>query len=181
MVWLEPGTHENVCVVLYGAPSTMNARPAGLVWTTTWTLVVGVGVAVGVAVAPAVAVAVAVAIGVAVAVAVAVEIAVAVGVGVKVTVAVAVDVAVAVAVVVGVAVAVGVAVGVGLGAVVKVPTTRYFELLGMPLVKTVTKAGPEGKSFTGIEVKEVSDQPAVGSIGRDATWLLSILRSCTTG
>lgn len=87
----------------------------------------------------------------------------AVDVGVAVAVAVAVDVAVAV----GVAVVVGVAVGVGV--VVAVPATRYFESLGTPLVKTVTKAGPGGKSFTGVEVKEVSDQPAVGSTGRKVT------------
>ena len=60
-------------------------------------------------------------------------------------------------------------------------TTRYFESLGMPLVKTVTKAGPGGKLFTGVEVKAVSDQPAIGSTGRKMTWLLSMLRSWTTG
>src|SRR5438552_14946155 len=65
--------------------------------------------------------------------------------------------------------------GVGLA------TTRYFESLGMPLVKTVTRAGPAGKLFTGVEVNEVSDQPAIGSTGRNATWLLSMARSWTTG
>jgi hypothetical protein len=90
-----------------------------------------------------------------------------------------VNVAVAVAVGVAVAVAVGVGVGVGLGA--KAATTMYFESLGMPLVKTVTKAGPGGKLFTGVEVKLVSDQPAIGSTGRKATWLLSMSRSWTTG
>ena len=39
-------------------------------------------------------------------------------------------------------------------------TSTYFESLGMPLVKTVTRAGPRGKLFTGVEVKVVSDQPA---------------------
>jgi hypothetical protein len=80
---------------------------------------------------------------------------------------------------VAVAVAVGVGVGVGLGA--EAATTMYFESLGMPLVKTVTKAGPAGKLFTGVEVNVVSDQPAVGSTGRKATWLLSMSRSWTTG
>ena len=78
-----------------------------------------------------------------------------------------------------VAVAVAVAVGVGLGA--EVATSTYFESLGMPLVKTVTRAGPGGKLFTGVEVKVVSDQPAIGSTGRKATWLLSIARSWTIG
>ena len=78
-----------------------------------------------------------------------------------------------------VAVGVGVCVGVGVG--VELDTTRYFESLGMPLVKTVTKAGPGGKLLTGIEVKAVSDQPAIGSTGRKATWLLSMSRSWTTG
>ena len=72
----------------------------------------------------------------------------------------------------------GLGVGVGL---VEAAITRYFESLGMPLVKTVTRAGPGGKLFTGVEVKEVSDQPAVGSTGRKATWLLSMSRSWTTG
>ena len=159
MVWLEPGTQENVCVELYVVPSTVNTTPAGFVCTVTWTVAVGVGVAVGVAVA--VAVAVGVGVGVNVAVAVAVGVAVGSGVGVNVAVAVAV--------------AVGVGVGVGLGA--EAATTMYFESLGMPLVKTVTKAGPAGKLFTGVEVNVVSDQPAVGSTGRKATWLLSMSRS----
>ena len=88
-------------------------------------------------------------------------------------------VAVAVAVAVGVAAAVAVGVGVGLGA--KAATSTYLESLGMPFVKTVTNAGPEGKLFTGVEVKVVSDQPAVGSTGRKATWLLSMSRSWTNG
>ena len=46
----------------------------------------------------------------------------------------------------------------------------YFESLGMPLVKTVTRAGPGGKLFTGVvEVKVVSDQRAIGSTRRKAT------------
>jgi hypothetical protein len=98
-----------------------------------------------------------------------------VGVGVSVAVAVAVGVKVSVAVTVAVAVAVGVGLGEGF------VTSTYLESVGMPLVKTVTKAGPGGKLFTGAEVKEVSDQPAIGSTGRKATWLLSMSRSCTTG
>src|SRR6476646_10146120 len=68
MVWLEPGTQENVCVELYVVPSTVNARPAGFVCTVTWTVAVAVGVAVGVAVAVAVGVGVGVNVAVAVAV-----------------------------------------------------------------------------------------------------------------
>jgi hypothetical protein len=68
---------------------------------------------------------------------------------------------------------------VTVGAVI--PTTKYFATLGMPLVKTVTKAGPKGKSLTGIEVKAVFDQHAAGSTGRNATSPLSRLRSCTIG
>ena len=64
MMWLEPGTQENVCVELYVVPSTVNARPAGFVCTVTWTLPVGVGVAVAVGVAVGVGVGVAVAVGV---------------------------------------------------------------------------------------------------------------------
>ena len=108
---------------------------------------------------------------------VAVAVAVAVGVAVDVAVAVAVGVEVNVAVGVGVGVRVAVGVGVGVG----VATTMYFESLGMPLVKTATKAGPEGKLFTGVEVKVVSDQPAIKSTGRKAIWLLSMSRSWTTG
>ena len=101
--------------------------------------------------------------------------------GLGVGVGVGVGVAVAVGVGVGVGLGVGVGVGVGVGGGVGLVTTRNFESLGMPLVKTVTKAGPGGKSLTGIEVKAVSDQPATGSTGRKATWLLSMLRSWTTG
>ena len=86
--------------------------------------------------------------------------------GPQIGVAVGVAVAVAAAVEVAVAVAVAVAVGVGVGLGAEVATTTYPESLGMPLVKTVTKAGPGGKLFTGVEVKEVSDQPAVGSTGK---------------
>jgi hypothetical protein len=91
--------------------------------------------------------------------------------------------AVAVGVAIGLAVAVGVGEGdadgvaVGVGVAVELSTTRYLESLGIPLVKTVTKAGPGGKLFSGVEVKEVSDQPAVGSTGRKSTWLLSMARS----
>jgi hypothetical protein len=112
---------------------------------------------------------------------VAVAVAVGVGVGVNVAVGVGVGVKVAVAVAVAVGVGVGLAVGVGLGVGVVVATSRYFESPGMPLVKTVTRAGPGGKLFTGVEVKAVSDHPAIGSTGRKATWLLSMLRSWTTG
>ena len=43
---------------------------------------------------------------------------------------------------------------------------RYVALLGMPLVNTVTRAGPKGKPFTGTEVKLVSDQLSTGSAGK---------------
>ena len=125
-----------------------------------------VGVGVGV---PAVAVAVGVGVNVAVAVAV--------GVGVGVNVAVGIGVGVNVAV----AVAAGLAVGVGVGLAAAPVTSTYLASLGMPLVKTVTKAGPGGKLFTGVEVKVVSDQRAMGSTRRKATWLLSMARSWTTG
>jgi hypothetical protein len=114
-----------------------------------------------------------------VAVGVGVKVAVAVGVGVRVAVAVGVGVKVAVAV--GVGVKVAVAVGVGVGVAFGLTTSKYLASLGIPLVKTVTKAGPGGKLLTGVEVKAVSDQPAVGSTGRKATWLLSMSRSWTTG
>src|SRR4029077_14255336 len=57
----------------------------------------------------------------------------------------------------------------------------YFKSLGMPLVKTVTRAGPGGKLFTGVEVKVVSDQPAIGSTRRKAIWLLSMSGNLATG
>jgi hypothetical protein len=60
-------------------------------------------------------------------------------------------------------------------------TTRYFAVLGMPLVKTVTKAGPDGKSVTGREMKVVLDQARTGAARRKATWLFSRLRNCTIG
>jgi hypothetical protein len=108
-----------------------------------------------------------------------VAVAVAVGVGVAVIAAVAVGVGVKVAVAVGVGVKIAVAVGVGVG--VGLTTSTYLASLGMPLVKTVTKAGPGGKLLTGIEVKAVSDQPGVAVGRRKATWLLSMSRICTTG
>jgi len=98
-----------------------------------------------------------------------------VGIGVAVAVGVVVGVGVAVAVAVAIGVLVGVGVGVSLG-----DNTRYLESLGMPLVKTVTNAGPKGKSKA-VEVKELSDHPAMGSTGRKETSLLSMLRSCTNG
>ena len=113
----------------------------------------------------------------AVAVGVDVTVAVAVAVGVDVGSGVGVNVAVGVAVAVAVAVAVGVGVGLDSGLV----TSTYLESLGIPLVKTVTNAGPGGKLLTGAESKMVSDQPAIGSAGRKTTWLLSIARSWTTG
>ena len=115
----------------------------------------------------------------AVAVGVDVAVAVAVAVGVDVGSGVGVNVAVGVAVAVAVAVAVGVGVGVGLDA--GLVTRTYLESLGIPLVKMVTNAGPGGKLLTGVESKMISDQPAIGSAGRKATWLLSIARSWTTG
>jgi hypothetical protein len=118
-------------------------------------------------------------VGVGVNVAVGVGVNVAVGVGVNVAVAVAVGVGVNVAVAVAVAAAVGVAVGVGLNA--GLVTSTYLESLGMPLVKTVTWAGPGGKLFTGVEVKVVLDQRVIGSTKRKATWLLPMSRSWTTG
>jgi hypothetical protein len=118
-----------------------------------------------------------VAVGVGVGVNVAVAVAVAVGVGVNVAVGIGVGVNVAVAV----AVAAGLAVGVGVGLAAAPTTSTYLASLGIPLVKTVTNAGPGGKLFTGIEVKVVSDQRAMGSTGRKATWLLSMERSWTTG
>jgi len=60
-------------------------------------------------------------------------------------------------------------------------TSTYLASLGMPLVKTLTRAGPAGKLFSGAESKEVLDHPAIGSTGRKATWLLSIERNWTTG
>ena len=92
---------------------------------------------------------------------------------------VAVGVAVGVCVAVGVAVAVAVGVGVGLG--VEVATTMYFESLAMPLVKTVTRAGPKGNSLTGRERKRVSDQPPTRSTRTKTTSLLPRLRNCTIG
>src|SRR5213596_538982 len=56
-------------------------------------------------------------------------------------------------------------------------TTRYFAVLEMPLVKTVTKAGPKGKSVTDREMKLVSDQPRAGLTRRKTTWPLSRLRN----
>jgi hypothetical protein len=35
MVWLEPGVHVNVCVLVYLVPSTVKERPDGLVCTVT--------------------------------------------------------------------------------------------------------------------------------------------------
>src|SRR5262245_27165007 len=60
-------------------------------------------------------------------------------------------------------------------------TSRYFAVLGMPLVNTVTRLGPKKKSVTGREMKLVSDQRKFGETGRKATWLLSTLRNCTIG
>ena len=133
----------------------------------------GVNVAVGVAVAVGLDVIVAVGVGV--------NVAVGTGVGVNVAVAVAVAVGVDVAVGIGVGVNVAVAVGVGVGLRAGPTTSTYFESLGIPLVKIVTKAGPAGKSLTGVEVKVVSVQPAIAFSGRKATWLLSTSRSWTTG
>jgi hypothetical protein len=54
---------------------------------------------------------------------------------------------------------------------------RYLALLGIPLVKMVSSAGPEGKALIVLEVKPVSDQPRLESTGRKTTWLLSRLRN----
>ena len=58
---------------------------------------------------------------------------------------------------------------------------QVFRIAGDAVGKDGHRAGPGGKLFTGVEVKAVSDQPAIGSTGRKATWLLSMLRSWTTG
>ena len=60
-------------------------------------------------------------------------------------------------------------------------TTKYFAVLGMPLVKTVTRAGPKGKSLTGRERKRVSDLPPTRSTRTKTTSLLPRLRNCTIG
>jgi hypothetical protein len=133
-------------------------------------------------------VAVAVGVNVAVAVGVKVAVAVAVGVGVKVAVAVGVGVSVAVAVAEGVGVNVAVAVGEGVGVEVAVVAITNCDWLGMPFVKTVTSAYPMGKPLEvaviraiGVEVNEVSDQPAVASTGRKSVCSLARLSSWTTG
>ena len=99
-----------------------------------------------------------------------------------------VAVGVAVGVEVGVAVAVAVAVAVGVGAGVAAAPTINFDWLGMPLVKTVTRAWPMGKPLElvvirviGLEVKEVSDQPATASTGRNSVCSLARLNNCTSG
>ena len=99
-----------------------------------------------------------------------------------------VAVGVAVGVEVGVAVAVAVAVAVGVGAGVAAAPTTNFDWLGIPLVKIVTRADPTGKPLelvvirvTGVEVKEVSDQPGVGSTGRKSVCSLARLSSWTSG
>src|SRR5207244_6376071 len=82
---------------------------------------------------------------------------------------------------VGVGVGLGVGVGVGVGVGFGLLTTRYFESLGMPLVKTVTRAGPAGKSWTGLEVTVVSDRPRIGWTGKNVTWLLMSRRNWPVG
>jgi hypothetical protein len=125
IVWLEPRTQENVCVELYGVPSTLNARPARFVWTVTW--IVGVGVGVGVS---------GVEVGLAVGVAVGVGVAVEVGVGEGVADGVAV----------GVGVGLGVGVGVGLVvlavcmAIISLSDNALFQMAAcwtLPLAKAV--------------------------------------------
>ena len=54
-----------------------------------------------------------------------------------------------------------------------------FASVGMPLVKTVTSAGPDGKAVIGLDVKRLSDQRRKGSDWRKTTSLLSMLRNCT--
>ncbi len=46
---------------------------------------------------------------------------------------------------------------------------KYLAGLGMPLVNTVSSAGPEGKTVILVELKLVSDQPWIESTGRKAT------------
>ena len=143
---------------IHGGKSPVSKSPLTTVQTDGVRVGVGVGVGVGVNVAVAVAVAVAV--------------------GVNVAVAVGVDVAVAV----GLGLAVGVGVGVG------VAPAMNSDWLGMPLVKTVTSAWPRGKPLElmpirviGVEVKEVSDQPAVASTGKKSVCSLARLSSWTSG
>jgi len=50
---------------------------------------------------------------------------------------------------------------------------RYFAALGMPLVKTVTRAGPKGKCLTRREIKLVFDEPA-DRIGQEGDTLAAI-------
>jgi hypothetical protein len=80
--------------------------------------------------------------------------------------------------------AVVVAAGIGQ----EVAQTTSSDWLGMPLVKTVTSAGPMGKplevvviSVIGVEVKEVSDQPVITSTGRKSVCSLARLSSSTSG
>jgi hypothetical protein len=101
---------------------------------------------------------------------------------VKVAVAVGVNVAVAVAV------GVGLAVGVGVGLGFDVPAITNCDWLGMPLVNTVASAQPIGNPLElvvirviGVEVKEVSDQPAIASTGRKSVCSLARLSSWTSG
>src|ERR1051325_6004067 len=55
------------------------------------------------------------------------------------------------------------------------------ERLGMPLVKTVTSAGPGGNPARSLETNVVSDHEVPGPGARKRTCPLSMLRSCTTG
>jgi len=156
-------------------PSTLNASPAGLVWTVTWTPGVGVAVGEGVPLGDGVSLGEGVTLGEGVSLGEGVALGKGVSLGEGVTLGEGVSLAE------GVALGEGVSLGEGVGLGAALTTSTYVASLGMPLVKTVTKAGPGGKLFTGVEVKLVSDQPAIGSTGRKATWLLSMSRSWTTG
>jgi hypothetical protein len=76
----------------------------------------------------------------------------------------------------------------GLGVGVGVAPTTNCDSLGMPLVKTVTSAWPLGKPLElvvirviGVEVKEVSDQPAIASVSRKSVCSFARLNSWTSG
>ena len=55
-------------------------------------------------------------------------------------------------------------------------TTRYFASLGIPLVNTVTNAGPATKPLGGRELKG-STRPTAEWIGKQETYLLITYRA----
>jgi len=57
----------------------------------------------------------------------------------------------------------------------------YCEMLGMPLVNTVARAGP-GLTFQLVpEMKDVSEKPVAGSSGRNRVSSLSMRCNCSRG